>query len=136
MKKTPKKQNSDKKLLPISFAADTMKMMAINNKIADQLVDVFDWIFLSSENRLGLFELWSNLYGFDIVRFDKEVLKAGKISVAEYLEKNYGLMAVRLIQLFIADKKKQETYLESIEGKMTHSQLWDAYKNKTLTFGM
>jgi len=40
---------------------------------------------------------WHPLLGFDIVRFDDEVVKSGNMSVRDAVQQSYGMDAVALI---------------------------------------
>lgn len=42
-------------------------------------------------------DFWNIVYGFDIVKFDDEIVKSGDKSVKEVIQENYGEEAVNLI---------------------------------------
>jgi len=109
-------------------------MMAIHNRLAVKVVDCFDWIFRRPSG-LSLFKLWSNLTGFDIVKFDEAMKCAEGESTSEATLRQYGEMGVNLIRLLISPAAEMQSYLESPEGKSDLHEQWAAFNAGTLNFG-
>jgi hypothetical protein len=112
----------------------TPDFMSINNKLAVKVCDVFDWIF-QRPNGLCLFKLWSNLTGFDIVKFDQAMNCLENESCSDAVLRQYGEMGKNLIMLLISRPDEMSAYLDSTEGKLSFDQQREKFENGSLLFG-
>lgn len=113
---------------------DVIDFMMINNRLSCKVVDAFDWIF-ASHHGLRLPKLWSNLYGFDIVKFDEWIECRENESTAEATVRQYGKIGQNLIKLLISSPEQMQAYLDSPEGQLDFSSQWESYKRGQLNFG-
>lgn len=52
----------------------------------------------------NLWDYWEPLFGFDIVKFDEFLETPDDLSIKEYLEKEYGEDAMKLIQSILDEE--------------------------------
>lgn len=50
---------------------------------------------------VALSNYWSNLTGFDVVRFDEKVIHSGDRSMSEVIEEKYGKAAADMIEALL-----------------------------------
>jgi hypothetical protein len=73
------------------------EILISNSKKFQQYADSFQRVF-----GVGLKKYWINhVLGFDIIKFDKEVIKSGARSMAEVVKKKYGKEGLDLINVLI-----------------------------------
>lgn len=111
---------------PVALSDATM--FEIYRKIATATAMIFAWTFSRP-----LRNFWSNVYGFDIVKFD-EALFNGKGILIENLRHHHGKMAVALIELLIARPSVMADWLSSPEASFTYEQKWRHFVHKSFTF--